>query len=122
MRFSSLFSLTYLLVLMQRMYSFKMLKCCQTSWNVKIRFHHYIFYFKAEEIIRVEVTKKLREVHFSRSLEEVSVTQSELQICLAVLAVAICHIKGSLTKSELSRVWFSLLKSTEIRGGWFFLY
>lgn len=36
-----------------------------------------LLYFKAEEIIRVEVTKKLHKVCSSRALEEVLVAQSE---------------------------------------------
>lgn len=60
-----------------------------------------LLYFKAEEIIRVEVTKNLHKVCSSRSFEDVLVTQSKLQICLALLAVNICEIKGNLTESKL---------------------
>lgn len=60
--------------------------------------------------------KKMHEVCSSRSLEEVLVSQSEQQICLALLAINICEIKGNLTESKLGSVCVSLLKWTEIRG------
>lgn len=49
--------------------------------------------------------KKLCKVRSSKSLEQVSVMQSELQICLAFLAINISEIKGNLTKSNLGYVW-----------------
>lgn len=69
-----------------------------------------LLYFKAEEIIRVEVTKKLHKVCSSRALEEVLVAQSELQIGLVLLAINICEIKGNLTESKLGCLCVSLLK------------
>lgn len=58
-----------------------MLKLCKTKReNVFL-----LFYFKAEEI-RVEVTKKLHKVCSSRYLEDVLVTQSELQICFGFVS------------------------------------
>lgn len=48
--------------------------------------------------------KKLCEVCSSKSLEQVSVIQSELQLHSPLLVVNICKIKGNLTESKLGYV------------------
>lgn len=69
-------------------------------------FHCYILYFKSEEIRRVEVTKniKMGKLYSFKSLEQVSMMESELQICLALLSINICEIKVNLTESKLGYI------------------
>lgn len=54
--------------------------------------------------------KKMDKLHSYKSLEQVSMTESELQICLALLAINICEIKVNLTEGKLGYIcvfWFA---------------
>lgn len=63
--------------------------------------------------------KKFHQVHFSKSLKQVSVTQSKLLICL--LAISICEIKGNFTEWTWMHV-YDLVSRDGDRSFYFILF